>query len=170
MDLHRVCNHSGWVAFHFRDDQSRFCLQETLSISPSGIFLFPGSFHPTRWSPAFPRRPDSKRLPLHSYPVNLTLIWRADVLPPLRALFPALLSLSFKETHEYMDFVSWIDAPLLNLMDIFFFSQSVLVIPHLSQFISCSTKLGIECALFPWLRSGHTPLANAVIWWWVSSG
>ena len=26
---------------------------------------------------------------------------------------------------------------------------------------------GTECALFPWLRSDHTPLANAVIWWWV---
>jgi hypothetical protein len=71
-------------------------------------------------------------------------------LPPIR-VFPALKTVRFRsddlEANEYLEeFVAWIDAPLLDLMEIVFTSfnrQRVHVIPHLSQFISRTTKLKV---------------------------
>ena len=54
VDLRHVCDTSTCLAFHFRDYQTFFCLPPTSFIFPLKIFLIPGTFHPRRWSLAFP--------------------------------------------------------------------------------------------------------------------
>jgi hypothetical protein len=58
-------------------------------------------------------------------------------LPPLRrAALPSLTQLSFRGVSEYLeDFVSRIDAPLLNSLHITIFNQLIFDLPHLHQFI-----------------------------------
>jgi hypothetical protein len=57
--------------------------------------------------------------------------------PPTRTLIPALTRLKFEGTNEYAeDLVTRIDTPLLKILDITFFDETVFHIPHLSHFIS----------------------------------
>jgi hypothetical protein len=72
-------------------------------------------------------------------------------IPPIRTVFPALKVFRFKLANEYLeDFVAMIDAPLLCYMRVYFICQPVYVIPHLSQFISRTTKLKVAQTLsFP---------------------
>src|SRR6266849_6171634 len=79
VDLPLFCNPSFWMAFHFRDCQTFFCLLLTLSTLISSIFLIPGTFHPKRWPLSSPLCPASKNFPLNSNPLNLALIWKAQV-------------------------------------------------------------------------------------------
>src|SRR5882757_8209223 len=76
---HTCCEASPCLAFHFRDCQNCFCLLITLSNFGSPIFLIPGTFHPKRWSLSSPRCPASNIFPFGSDPLNLALIWKAEV-------------------------------------------------------------------------------------------
>ena len=62
--------------------------------------------------------------------------------PPLtRTLLPALTRFMFKGVSEYLnDLVAWIDAPLLDKLDITFFHQLIFDTPQLTQFISRTPK------------------------------
>ncbi|KAI0282940.1 hypothetical protein BC826DRAFT_251176 [Russula brevipes] len=62
--------------------------------------------------------------------------------PPLtRADLPSLTSLCFQGVSEYLeDFVTRIDASLLNEIDITFFNQLIFSIPQLPQFVSRTEK------------------------------
>ena len=64
-------------------------------------------------------------------------------LPPLtRTVLPALISFGFKGASEYLDdFVSHIDAPLLESFDINFFKQIAFDTPQVIQFVSRSPML-----------------------------
>ena len=54
VDLPHVWSISGWNASHSREYQRYFRLPLTSSIFALSIFLLPGTFHPRRWSLAFP--------------------------------------------------------------------------------------------------------------------
>jgi len=120
VDLPRVCDHSGWMAFHFRDYRSYFCPPITLSLFAFGEFLVPDTFHPRRWSPRSQADRASRRPP-----------------PLTRVALPALTSLWFKGDREYLeDIVSRLEAPLLSYTDIAFFNQLIFDTPLLRHFIS----------------------------------
>ena len=56
--------------------------------------------------------------------------------PPIRTVLPALTRFDFKGVGEYLaDFVSRIDAPLLDSISIVFFHQLIFDIPQLAQFM-----------------------------------
>ena len=57
--------------------------------------------------------------------------------PPARILLPILTKFQFKGVGEYLDdLVAWIDAPLLNKLEITFFHQLIFNTPRLAQFVS----------------------------------
>src|SRR6266852_1116164 len=94
MDLPRVCNPAFCLAFHFRGCQDCFCLLRTLSPLGSLVFLIPGTSHLKRWLLSSPCCPASEHFPLNSNPLNLALIWKAEVNPHQNAL-SSLLSTTF---------------------------------------------------------------------------
>jgi hypothetical protein len=56
---------------------------------------------------------------------------------PMCSVLPALTTISFKGTSEYFeDLVAWIDAPQINELYIYFYSQRIFNIPHLSQLVN----------------------------------
>src|SRR6266481_6827218 len=56
--------------------------------------------------------------------------------PPTRSVLPALTEFDFKGVSEYLDdLVARIDAPLLDRLDIEFFTQLIFHTPQLAQFI-----------------------------------
>lgn len=62
--------------------------------------------------------------------------------PPTRSVLPALTEFIFVGVSEYLeDFVSRIDAPLLNRLEITFFRQLIFHNPRLAQFIGRSPSL-----------------------------
>jgi hypothetical protein len=71
--------------------QTFFCLRLTFSISPFGIFLIPGTFHPRRLSPVWPSWLTSNLL---RYPLDFFQNGRADVGRPPPPTHIALLALT----------------------------------------------------------------------------
>lgn len=68
--------------------------------------------------------------------------------PPMRAVLPALRRFSFEGANEYLeDLVAWIDTPQLEVCSIDLHGQIIYDIPHLSEFISCSTVLKVAHVL-----------------------
>jgi hypothetical protein len=65
--------------------------------------------------------------------------------PPTRSVLPALIILWFKGVSEYLeDLVAWVDAPLLDYLEITFFHQLIFDTPQLSQFISRTPTLNVH--------------------------
>ena len=61
--------------------------------------------------------------------------------PPIRTVLPALTRIEFRGASEYLeDFVSRIDTPLVDFVDITFFHQLIFDIPQLAQFMGRSTR------------------------------
>ena len=61
--------------------------------------------------------------------------------PQIRTVLPALTRFQFKGASEFLeDFVSRIDTPLLDSIDIIFFHQLIFDIPQLAQFMGRSTR------------------------------
>ena len=61
--------------------------------------------------------------------------------PPIHTVLPALTRIEFKGASEYLeDFVSRIDTPLLDSIDITFFHQLIFDIPQLAPFMGRSTR------------------------------
>ena len=57
--------------------------------------------------------------------------------PPKCVVLPSLMTFHFQVTSEYLkDFVSWIDVPLLDKVDIAFFDQPVFNTPQLHNFLT----------------------------------
>src|SRR6267154_2183401 len=79
VDPPHVCKPSPYLAFHFRDCQTCFCLPLTLSNFGLQISLIPGTSHPKRWSLSSPCHPTSKDFTFNSNPLNLTLTGKAEV-------------------------------------------------------------------------------------------
>ncbi|KAN0105713.1 hypothetical protein V8E52_010769 [Russula decolorans] len=78
--------------------------------------------------------------------------------PPMRAVLPALRRFSFEGANEYLeDLVAWIDTPQLEVCSIDLHGQIIYDIPHLSEFISCSTVLK---------GFSQTTLTNTDVWRW----
>ena len=62
--------------------------------------------------------------------------------PPTRTLLPSLTHFTFKGVSEYLeDIVAWVDAPLLDHLDIIFFRQLIFDTSQLAQFTSRIPKL-----------------------------
>jgi hypothetical protein len=62
--------------------------------------------------------------------------------PPTRTLLASLTHFTFKGVSEYLeDIVAWVDAPLLDHLDIIFFHQLIFDTPLLARFISRIPKL-----------------------------
>jgi len=67
--------------------------------------------------------------------------------PPTRVIVPVLAELYFKGARQYLeDLVAQIDAPLLNDLEISFFEDSILDIPHLGHFLSRTNGLNMFSA------------------------
>lgn len=67
---------------------------------------------------------------------------RLRIPPPTRTLLASLSHFTFKGVSEYLeDIVAWVDAPLLDHLDIIFFHQLIFDTPLLAQFISRIPKL-----------------------------
>ena len=142
MDLPHVCNLSSWIPFHSLRFRNFFCLQLTLSASPFGIFLIPGTFHPRRSSLAWPCWPTSNLSPLNSNPLYLAPTReRRHPPPPTRTVLPALTHFEFQGVSEYLeDLVARIDAPLLDSICITFLHQLIFDISQLAQFMRRTTR------------------------------
>ena len=77
--------------------------------------------------------------------------------PSIRTVLPALTRIEFKGASEYLeDFVSRIDTPLLDSIDITFFHQLIFDIPQLAQFLGRSTR-------FQELKEAHVGFAYNVV-------
>ena len=62
-------------------------------------------------------------------------------LPSPACIFPVLIELHIKGASEYLDdHVARIDAPMLDNLEITFFHQLIFDTPHLTQFISHTSK------------------------------
>ena len=87
-------------------------------------------------------RPDRRRRPL---------LWT-------RTLLPALIYFEFKGASEYLDdFVARINAPILDDLHITFFHQLIFDTPHLTQFISRTSK-------FKAYNTAHVEFSNRRVW------
>src|SRR5260370_18868741 len=94
MDLHPVCDVSGWATFHVRDYQNYFCRPLTSFFSSFGEFQIQGTSPPRRSSLVSPRRLLWNNLGWNSNPLYLSLRWKADVRLRSHAPF-SQLSLAF---------------------------------------------------------------------------
>ena len=64
--------------------------------------------------------------------------------PPTRSVLPALTHFEFHGVSEYLeDLVAWIDAPLLDSMQITFFHELTSDIPQLAQFMRRTTRFQV---------------------------
>ena len=77
--------------------------------------------------------------------------------PSIRTVLPALTHIEFKGASEYLEgFVSRVDTPLLDSIDITFFHQLIFDIPQLAQFLGRSTR-------FQELKEAHLGFAYGVV-------